>query len=53
MPILVLAEHDNKVLKESTLHALGAAASLGDDIHVLVAGAGCQAVAEAAAKAQE
>ncbi|MCL4798968.1 MAG: FAD-binding protein [Burkholderiales bacterium] len=52
MPILVLAEHDNKVLKESTLHALGAAASLGDDIHVLVAGAGCQAVAEAAAKAQ-
>ncbi|MCZ7564408.1 MAG: FAD-binding protein [Burkholderiales bacterium] len=51
MPILVIAEHDNKALKESTLHTLGAAAKLGDDVHVLVAGAGCQAAAEAAAKA--
>jgi len=52
MPILVIAEHDNKILKESTLHALGAAAELGDEVHVLVAGADCRAVAEAAAKVQ-
>jgi electron transfer flavoprotein alpha subunit len=52
MPILVLAEHDNAVLKPSTLHTLGAAKQLGGDIHVLVAGAGCQAVAQAAAQVQ-
>ncbi|MCC6609632.1 MAG: electron transfer flavoprotein subunit alpha/FixB family protein [Burkholderiales bacterium] len=52
MPILVIAEHDNKVLKESTLHALGAAVKLGGDLHVLVAGADCRAVAEVAAKAR-
>ncbi|MDX1422278.1 MAG: FAD-binding protein [Kiloniellales bacterium] len=54
MSILVLAEHDNAELKPATLNTLGAAEQLaghgGGDIHVLVAGAGCGAVAEAAAK---
>ena len=51
MAILVVAEHDNQALKASTLHTLGAAAAIGGEIHVLVAGSGCQAVADAAAKA--
>ncbi|HXV74667.1 MAG TPA: FAD-binding protein [Sphingomonadales bacterium] len=50
MAILVLAEHDNKALKESTLHAVSAALKLGGDPHVLVAGKECQAVADAAAR---
>ncbi|MGQ9371475.1 FAD-binding protein [Azospirillum sp. ST 5-10] len=52
MAILVVAEHDNAALKPATLHAVAAAAQLGSDIHVLVAGQGCRAVAEAAAKVQ-
>ena len=50
MAILVLAEHDNKTLKAATLTTLGAARKIGGDIHVLVAGSSCAAVAEAAAK---
>ena len=50
MPILVVAEHDNAALKSATLHAVTAAAAIGGDIHLLVAGAGCRAVAEAGAK---
>lgn len=50
MAILVLAEHDNKELKPATLNAVGAAAKIGGDIHVLVAGSGCGGVADAAAK---
>jgi electron transfer flavoprotein alpha subunit len=50
MAILVLAEHDNKELKPATLHAIGAATKIGSDVHVLVAGSGCGAVADAAAK---
>ena len=49
MTILVIAEHDSAVLKPSTLHTLGAAKQIGGDVHVLVAGQGCQAVAQAAA----
>jgi len=47
--ILVIAEHDNTALKPATLHALGAAKQIGGEIHVLVAGHACQAVAQAAA----
>jgi electron transfer flavoprotein alpha subunit len=47
---LLLAEHDNKVLREATPKAVTAAKALGGDVHVLVAGAGCRPVAEAAAK---
>ncbi|MFZ5510262.1 MAG: electron transfer flavoprotein subunit alpha/FixB family protein [Pseudomonadota bacterium] len=50
MAILVIAEHDNAALKAATLHTVGAARKLGDDIHVLVAGAGCAAVAAEAAR---
>jgi electron transfer flavoprotein alpha subunit len=49
MPILVIAEHDNSVLKAATLNTLAAAAKLGGDIEVLVAGHNCGAAAEAAA----
>ena len=37
MATLLLAEHDNKVLKDSTNKALTAARALGGDVHVLVA----------------
>jgi electron transfer flavoprotein alpha subunit len=50
MPTLLIAEHDNKVLKDATNKALTAAAALGGEVHVLVAGQGVRAVAEAAAK---
>jgi len=50
MPILVIAEHDNAGLKAATLNTVTAAARLGADIHVLVAGAGCGAAAEAASR---
>ena len=50
MSILVIAEHDNASLKAPTLNTVAAAAKIGGDIHVLVAGANCAAVAEAAAK---
>jgi electron transfer flavoprotein alpha subunit len=49
MSTLVIAEHDNSELKPATLHAVTAAAQLGD-VHVLVAGSDCAAPAEAAAK---
>ncbi len=50
MTTLVIAEHDNASLKGATLNTVAAAQAIGGDIHILVAGAGCGAVAEAAAK---
>jgi electron transfer flavoprotein alpha subunit len=50
MTTLLLAEHDDKTLKDATHKALTAAKALGGDVHVLVAGHGCRPVAEAAAK---
>ena len=50
MPILVIAEHDNQSNKVATLNAITAATKLGSEVHVLVAGAGCGAAAEQAAK---
>jgi electron transfer flavoprotein alpha subunit len=50
MSILVIAEHDNAALKAATLNTVTAAGQLGGDITILVAGHGCGAVAEAAAK---
>jgi electron transfer flavoprotein alpha subunit len=49
MSILVVAEHDNAVLKPVTLNVLAAAKAIGGDVDVLVAGAGCKAVADHAA----
>jgi len=50
MTVLVIADHDNTELKESTLNAVTAATNFNSDIHVLVAGAGCTDVGEAASK---
>ena len=48
MKTLVWVEHDNTEMKDATLAAVTAASKLGD-VHLLVAGSGCRAVAEAAA----
>jgi electron transfer flavoprotein alpha subunit len=50
MPTLLLAEHDNKSLKDATAKALTAAKAIGADVHILVAGHQCKAAADAAAK---
>ncbi|MBB3612017.1 electron transfer flavoprotein subunit alpha/FixB family protein [Rhizobium sp. BK602] len=50
MAILLLADHDNAHLSDQTAKALTAAAKIGSDIHVLVAGSGAKAAAEAAAR---
>src|SRR5688572_27382975 len=50
MAALVIAEHDNATLKPATLNAVTAAAACGSEVHVLVAGAGAAAVAQAAAQ---
>ncbi|MCE2656782.1 MAG: FAD-binding protein [Rubrivivax sp.] len=50
MAALVIAEHDNHSLKGATLNTVTAAAACGGEVHVLVAGAGCAAVAQAAAQ---
>lgn len=50
MTILVYAEHDNKELKPATLATVTAAVQMGGDVHLLVAGADCQAVAQEATK---
>jgi electron transfer flavoprotein alpha subunit len=50
MPALVLAEHDNATLKAPTLNTVTAAAKAAGEVHVLVVGSGCAAVAAAAAK---
>jgi electron transfer flavoprotein alpha subunit len=46
---LVWVEHDNASVKDATLAAVTAASQLGE-VHLLVAGQGCGAVAEQAAK---
>ncbi|CAJ0884038.1 Electron transfer flavoprotein subunit alpha [Ralstonia sp. LMG 32965] len=50
MTALVIAEHDNQSIKAATLNTVTAAAQSGGDVHVLVAGAGCGAAAQAAAQ---
>ncbi len=50
MAVLLLAEHDNKVLAPATAKALTAARAFGGDVDILVAGEGCRAVAEGASK---
>ena len=50
MTALVIAEHDNASLKGATLNTVTAALACGGDVHVLVAGQGAAAVAEAAAQ---
>jgi electron transfer flavoprotein alpha subunit len=50
MSVLVYAEHDNESLKTETNKLVHAALGVSSDIVVLVAGSGCAAIAEAAAK---
>ena len=50
MTALVVAEHNNQELKPVTLNTVTAALELDQDIHILIAGNGCSAVAEEAAK---
>ena len=50
MSSVVIAEHDKVSVKPSTLNTIAAAAKCGGDVHVLIAGAGCGAVAQAAAQ---
>ena len=50
MASLVIAEHDNSVLKDATHKTVTAAAEVSQPVHVLVAGENCAAVAEACAK---
>ncbi|MGA1832993.1 electron transfer flavoprotein subunit alpha/FixB family protein [Rhizobium wenxiniae] len=50
MTILLLAENDASGLSDQTAKALTAASKIGGDVHVLVAGAGAKAAADAAAK---
>jgi electron transfer flavoprotein alpha subunit len=52
MTTLIIAEHDNEVLKSSVLNTVAAATKIGGEIHVLVAGNNCQSVADAASKVQ-
>ena len=52
MSILVIAEHDHAALKAATLNTVAAAAKIGGDIHVLVAGSNCGSAAQAAAQLQ-
>src|SRR5215468_78899 len=54
MAVLIIAEHDNKALKPSTLNAVAAAAEIskagGGDVNILVAGQDCRAVADTASQ---
>ncbi len=50
MAVLVVAEHDNAVLQEATLNAVTAALEIDSNVSVLVAGKGCAAVRDEAAK---
>jgi electron transfer flavoprotein alpha subunit len=50
MAILLFAEHDGATVSDQTAKALTAAAKIGGDVHVLVAGSGAKAAADATAK---
>ncbi len=50
MAALVVAEHDNASVRGATLNTVTAALACGGDVHVLIAGAGAAAAAQAAAQ---
>ena len=50
MAVLVIADHRNTALSDSTHKTVSAAAAIGGDIDILVAGKDCAAAAEAAGK---
>ncbi len=53
MSVLVIAEHDNQSIKSATLNTVAAAAKIGGDIAVLVAGSACSGAAKGAAAIAE
>lgn len=48
MPVLVIAEHDSTILNSVTSRTITAASQLGTDIHLMVAGNGCERAVEQA-----
>jgi len=50
MKTLIIAEHNNNVIKSATLHAVAAAKELGGEIDVLIIGSDCRSAAEHAAR---
>jgi electron transfer flavoprotein alpha subunit len=50
MTILVIGEHDNSTLRPSTLNTVTAAAELGTEVDLLIAGADCSSVTDEASK---
>lgn len=50
MTTLIIAEHDNASIRPATLNAVAAATKIGGEVHILVAGEGCGAAAQAAAQ---
>ena len=52
MSILVLAEHNNEILKEATKKAITAASKIANPVHVLVAGSDCANAANDAASTE-
>jgi electron transfer flavoprotein alpha subunit len=50
MPVLVVAEHDNKSVRKSTLNAIAAAKKLGGELHVLIVGHQAGEAAKAASQ---
>ena len=50
MTALVIAEHDNASIRPATLNTVTAASQCGGEVHVLVAGQGAQAAAQAASQ---
>jgi electron transfer flavoprotein alpha subunit len=50
MTTLLVAEHDNRSVKDATAKALTAAAAIGAPVHVLIAGKDCQPAADGAAR---
>jgi len=48
MSVLVIADHNNTALVAATYNTVAAGLQLGDDVHVLVAGANCEAAANEA-----
>ena len=50
MGVLVVAEHDNEVLQESTLNAVTAGLEINAEVSVLVAGQNCGGVVDSVGK---
>ena len=44
MSVLLVAEHDNSNLKSFTLNTINAASKIDEEVHVLIAGQGCESV---------